>query len=198
MASWLGLMSLKVLGIYGSPRAGGNSDLLLREALRGAAEAGGMVEELFLRELDIAPCLECGACSKTGTCVQMDGMQLIYPKLEKADRMIIASPVFFYTVTAQLKAMIDRCQALWSKKFCLEQIPPPEITGRKGFFLSVAGTKGPKVFDCSVVVVRIFLESIGVRFEGYLGYRRIDDKGEILSHPEALAEAFEAGKRLAT
>lgn len=187
---------MKVIGIYSSPRAGGNSDILLKEMLRGAAETGALIEEIFLRELHFDPCVECGSCNETGECVVRDDMQLIYPGLESADRVIIASPVFFYSVTAQLKAMIDRCQALWCKKAYLHQIPAPEVSGRKGFFLSVGGTKGKNLFDCSVTTVRVFLESIGITFAGYLGYRQIDHKGAILEHPTALAEAFEAGKRL--
>ncbi len=188
-------MALAVLAIYSSPRAGGNSDILLKEMLRGVREEGAAVEEVFLRDRSIAPCLACGSCNDTGICIQQDDMQALHVKLESADRLIVASPVFFYGVTAQLKAMIDRCQALWCKKTYLHKIPPPEISGRKGFFLSVAGTKGKKVFDCLIMTVRIFYECIGVDFEGYLGYRQIDHKGAILEHPDALAEAFQAGKR---
>lgn len=187
---------MKVIGIYSSPRAGGNSDLLLKEMLRGAAETGALIEEIFLRELHFDPCVECGSCNETGECVVRDDMHLIYSRLESADRIIIASPVFFYSVTAQLKAMIDRCQALWCKKAYLHQIPAPEVSGRKGFFLSVGGAKGKNLFDCPVTTVRVFFECIGIAFAGYLGYRQIDHKGAILEHPTALAEAFEAGKRL--
>lgn len=188
-------MALKVLGIYASPRVGGNSDLLLREMLRGAAEAGAIIEEVFLRDLQFGPCTECGSCTETGECILKDDMQLVYPRLEWADRTILASPVFFYGVTAQLKAMIDRCQALWCKKAFLHKIPPPTVSGRKGFLLSVGGTKGKRLFDGSIMTARIFFESIGVVFEGHLGYRQIDHKGAILEHPTALTEVFEAGKR---
>lgn len=183
------------MGIYSSPRAGGNSDLLLKEMLRGATETGALIEEIFLRDLSFTPCTECGSCAETGECIIEDDMQLVYPKLESSDRLVIASPVFFYSVTAQLKAMIDRGQALWCKKAYLDKIPLPELSGRKGFFLSVAGTKGKKVFDCSVMTIRVFFDSIGISFEGYLGYRQIDHRGAIREHPTALTEAFEAGKR---
>ncbi len=191
-------MPIRVLGIYSSPRAGGNSDLLLKEMLRGAVEAGATVEEVYLRDLDISPCMECGSCTDTGECAVQDAMQQIYPRLESWERVIIASPVFFYSVTAQLKAMIDRCQAVWCRNAYLNLVPPPEATGRKGFFLSVAGTRGKGIFDCSLAVIKILFETIGVSFEGYLGYRRIDHKGAILEHPTALAEAFEAGKKFAS
>ncbi len=188
-------MALKVIGIYSSPRANGNSDLLLKQMLRGATEAGSLVEEIFLRDLCFSPCTECGSCNDTGRCTVEDDMQWVYSRLECSDRVIIASPVFFYSVPAQLKAMIDRGQALWCKKAYLGEIPLPEVSGRKGFLLSVAGTKGQKVFDCSVMTIRVFFDSIGIAFEGYLGYRQIDRKGAVLEHPTALAEAFEAGKR---
>lgn len=186
-------MALKTLGIYSSPRAGGNSDLLLKEFLRASIDSGADTEEIFLRDLNVAPCIECGSCNETGKCVVRDDMQLVYPKLESADRIVVASPVFFYSVTAQLKAMIDRCQCLWCKSFYLKEIPPPEISGKKGFLLSVAGTKGKSVFDCSLVTMRIFFESVGISFAGHLGYRQVDRKGAILEHPDALREAFEAG-----
>lgn len=188
-------MTLSTLAIYSSPRAGGNSDLLMKEFLRGVAEYGSEIDEMYLRNLSMSPCMECGSCNETGKCVVTDDMQMIYPKLESAHRVVMTSPVFFYGVTAQLKAMIDRCQALWCKNFYLKEIHPPEITGRKGYFLSVAGTRGKQVFDCSVMTVRIFFESVGISFQGYLGYRSIDHKGAILEHPEALNEAYEAGKK---
>ena len=108
---------MKVLGILGSPRRGGNSEILMRAFLEGAAEAGAEVEEIILRDLKISPCLEIYHCFKDGTCPIKDEMREIYDKLLEADVVALASPVFFYGVSAQSKAMIDRTQALWARRY---------------------------------------------------------------------------------
>ncbi len=108
--------SMKVLGIYGSPRKGGNSDMLLDEALKGAADAGAAVSSLRCCDLDISGCMECAGCDATGECVVDDDMQQVYPLLGEADVIILASPIFFYSLPAQAKALIDRCQAMWCKR----------------------------------------------------------------------------------
>ena len=98
---------VKVLGIMGSPRFGGNSDLLLDSALAGAGEGGAEIEKITICDLNIAPCKECLACDITGECVQADDMRSLYPKLVEADRLFLASPIFFMGISAQIKALID-------------------------------------------------------------------------------------------
>ena len=100
---------MKVLGIMGSPRIKGNTDLLLDEALKGAQSQGAEVEKIVVDKLKIAPCREYYGCLRDGNCVIRDDMDDIYPKLLEADGIIVASPIFFYGLTAQLKALIDRC-----------------------------------------------------------------------------------------
>ena len=111
---------MKVLGIFGSPRRQGNSDTLMHAFLQGAAEAGALVEEVFLRDLKISPCLEIYHCFKDGTCPIKDEMRGLYDKLVEADVVALGSPVFFYSVSAQAKAMIDRTQALWARRYVLK------------------------------------------------------------------------------
>ena len=188
---------MKVLGIYGSPRKGGNTDILLEEALKGAAEDGAEVEHIHLSTLNVLPCLECHGCDATGQCVVQDDMQSIYPKLTDSDVIILASPVFFYGITAWAKAMVDRSQALWTRKYLVKD---PSLTGeapkRKGFFISVGATKGGKLFDGAVLTMKYFWDSIHVRYAGELLFKGIEAKGEVLKHPEALTQALEAGKKL--
>ena len=112
---------MKVLGIAGSPRRGGNTDLLLEQAMVGAKSVGAETETIVLSKLSIEPCRHCDGCLAEGQCVIDDDMQSIYPKLRQADRIILASPMFFMGITAQAKAMIDRCQALWAIKYVLHQ-----------------------------------------------------------------------------
>ncbi|MFH1032727.1 MAG: flavodoxin family protein [Chloroflexota bacterium] len=185
---------MKVLGIMGSPRIKGNTDLLLTEALKGAKSAGAEIEKIVLDKLKISPCREYLACLKDGNCIIRDDMDDIYPKLLSADRVIIASPMFFYGLSAQVKALIDRGQALWARKYVLGKNPPD--SGRKGALIAVGATQGEKLFDGSILTVTYFFKSIGVTYADQLLVRGIDKKGEIKQHPTALSDAFELGKRL--
>jgi multimeric flavodoxin WrbA len=188
---------LKVLGIFGSPRRGGNTEILLEEALKGAEKEGAEVERLHLTDFTITPCKECHGCDKTGNCVILDDMQKIYPKLLEADVIILASPIFFYGLTAWAKALVDRCQAFWSSKYLLKN-PSLGKKGkkRKGFLISVGGTKGQRVFEGAILTAKYFFDVLNAEYVGELVFREIDAKGDILKHPEAIQQAFETGRRL--
>jgi len=186
---------LKVLGIMGSPRIKGNTDLLLDEALRGAQSQGAEVEKLVADKLNIAPCREYSRCLKDGNCAIRDDMDDIYPKLLDADRVIVASPIFFYGLTSQVKALIDRSQAIWARKYVLKQNLPD--SGRKGAFIAVGATRGEKLFDGSILTVKYFFKTIGVKYVDELLIPGVDKKGEIKEHPTALSDALELGRRLA-
>ena len=149
---------MKVLGLFGSPRRRGNTDLLLEEMLKGAQSQGAEIERVFLSDWDISGCRECRSCEKTGNCIVQDQMQELYPRLMEADFIILASPIFFYGVTSQAKRMIDRCQALWARKYILERVSSikEKERRRKGWFLSVGGSRGAKVFEGAILTVRYF------------------------------------------
>jgi multimeric flavodoxin WrbA len=187
----------KVLGIYGSPRRGGNTDLLLEETLKGAATEGARVERIRLCDFRIAPCSECLSCFNDGACVIPDDMQGIYPRLLDADIVILASPIFFYGITGWAKALVDRCQALWARKYKLQD--PALETGRrrrKGFFISTGGTKGQRMFEGAVLTVRYFFDAFNTEYSGDLLFRGVDACGDILQNPDALPQAFAAGRKL--
>jgi len=186
---------LKVLGIMGSPRIKGNSDLLLDEALKGAQSQGAEVEKLIIDKLKIAPCREYYGCLKDGNCVIRDDMDDIYPKLLEADGVIVSSPIFFYGLSAQIKALIDRCQALWARRYILKQKLPN--SARKGAFIGVGATRGKQLFTGSILTVKYFFKSIGVKYADELLVWGMDKRGEIREHHTALPDAFELGKRLA-
>jgi multimeric flavodoxin WrbA len=189
--------SMKVLGLFGSPRRDGNTDLLLEETLKGVQSEGAEVERLHLADFNITPCRECLKCFDDGKCIILDDMQKIYPKLLEADIIILASPIFFYGVTAWAKALIDRCQALWSRKYILkDEFLGREGKRRKGFFISVGGTKGQKVFEGAILTAKYFFDVLNAEYVGELVFREVDAKGEILNHPEALQQAFEVGRKL--
>ena len=189
-----------MLGLFGSPRRGGNTDLLLEEMLKGAQSRGARIERVFLSDWDISDCREYRICETTGNCVIQDQMQELYPKLMDADYIILASPIFFYGITAQAKGMIDRCQALWARKYILKESfrGKEKSAQRRGWFLSVGGSGGAKVFEGAILTVRYFFDALDVVYSGELTFRKIDTKGAIKKHPTALQEAFQAGQRLVT
>src|SRR4030042_4496187 len=186
---------MKVLGIMGSPRRQSNTEILLDKALEGAREAGAEVAKVLVSKLKSAPCLEIYACRKDGNCAIKDDMQSLYKKLLEADHVILASPMFFYGVTSQAKAVIDRCQALWVRKHVLG-MGKEDKRERRGMFISVGATRGAKLFDGAVLTVKYFFDAIGVKYSGDLLVRGIDNKGQIREHPAALEDAFRLGQQL--
>jgi multimeric flavodoxin WrbA len=192
-------MRLTVLGLAGSPRRHGNTELLLDQVLAGAASKGAQTEKVVLSTLTMDPCDECEACYETGRCIVQDDYQLLYPKLIKAERVVLAAPIFFMGLPAQAKAFIDRCQCFWARKYILEDALPPTDTGepRKGFLVSTAG--GPETsFRCGASSLRALLDALDATYGGDLTFRGIDEKGAILNHPTALEEALALGKDIAS
>ncbi len=187
---------MKVLGIAGSPRRGGNTDLLLAEVMKGAASRGAEVKTIILNDLEISPCQHCDACLEAGMCKIEDDMQMVYRELEDADRIVLASPIQFMGVTAQMKAMIDRCQALWARKYVLKLPPLGNRRERKGFFISVGGRKIANVFEPALVMVKTVFRILDITYAGELLFPGIDEKGAIAKHPDALRQAFLAGQKL--
>ena len=186
----------RVLGIFGSPRRGGNTDLLLEETLKGAAAEGARAEEIHLCDFRITPCSECLDCFNDGACVIPDDMQGIYPRLLDADIIIFASPIFFYGITGLSKVMVDRCQALWARKYKLHDPALKTKRKRRGFFISVGGTKGKRMFEGAVLTVRYFFDAFNTEYSGDLLFQSVDACGDILKNPDALPQAFSAGRKL--
>ncbi|MEJ2716360.1 MAG: flavodoxin family protein [Deltaproteobacteria bacterium] len=189
---------MKVLGIYGSPRKGGNSDRLLNEALKGAESVRADVSSIRSRDLKILGCLECGGCDDTGQCVVDDDMQDVYPRLLEADVIIVASPMFFYGVTSWVKALIDRCQALWNKRM-MEKTPEQRKSyeGGRGYLIAVGATKGKNLFDGAELGLRYFFDALDMTYEGGVFVRSVEGKNDIAERRDAMEEAFEMGRRAA-
>ena len=189
---------MKILAIYGSPRRRGNTSLLLKQAVTGARQAGAEVEEIVLRDLKMSPCLEIYGCKKDGRCVIRDDFQQVYDQLLACQALMLASPIFFYAVSAHTKILMDRCQCLWVKKYWIEKVPfgQGEIK-RRGLFISVGATGGKRLFDGALLSLRYFFDILDMEVWRTLLYRRLDLEGEVLQHPEYLEEAFQAGRELA-
>lgn len=192
---------MKIIAFNGSPRKGGNTELLLGEAVRAIREAGAEVTVYELNRLSIRPCQNCGGCDETAKCVIPDAMQGIHTDIRTADRIILASPIYFFCLSAQAKIMIDRCQAFWHEKYVRKNPIPPGPFGRKGLLILVGGMKrGEKNegFHCAEVTAKAFFRTINVQEHETLSFDSVDAKGAIRQHPTALKEAYEAGKRLLT
>jgi multimeric flavodoxin WrbA len=190
---------VKLLGILGSPREGGNSDLLLQKVLEGARQAGAQVSSLRAADLSIGGCLECGGCDSSGECVVEDDMQQVYPQLEAADRIILATPVFFYGFPAQLKALIDRAQSAWSGRMLTKTKQQRKThEAGSGYLIAVGATKGEKLFEGLERVARYFFDALDMDYQGGLFFRGVDEQGAILRHPDAMEQAFELGRRIAS
>lgn len=188
---------MRVIAFLGSPRKDGNTSILLEEAIRGVEEGGHAVRLYKVAQMKIRPCLNCGGCEETGECIiEDDEMPKIYAAIRAADRIILGSPIFFSGVSAQAKAMIDRCQALWCEKYLLKREIPAGPDGRRGLFLVVGGMKNPKHAECANSTATAFFRSVSVPQHAFLAWRGVDAKAAIRQHPTALQEAYEAGKAL--
>ncbi|MEZ4526803.1 MAG: flavodoxin family protein [Desulfobacterales bacterium] len=187
-----------ITAIYGSPRRKGNTASLLKRAVEGARESGAQVEEIWLRDLKMSPCLEIYKCKEAGECAIKDDFPLLREKLLAADGIMLASPIFFYTVSAHTKILMDRCQSLWVKKYWIDKIPFGDKNfKRKGLFISVGATKGKKLFEGVLLTLRYFFDVLDTQLWKSLLYRGLDFEGDVLRHPEYLDEAYAAGREFA-
>lgn len=184
-----------VLVFLGSPRKKGNTEVLTQALLEGVSNAGGTPEIIRLTDLKISPCISCGGCDKTGKCVVKDDMTPLYDKIIATDRIIIASPIYFYGVTAQAKAFIDRNQALWNRKR-LQKMNGEwvENPARRGFFVSVAATKGPRIFEGAILTVQYAYDAIDMAYAGEFLVTGPDRRGDMAKFEEKLAKARAAGE----
>ena len=186
---------MDVLVFLGSPRKGGNSEVLTEALLEGVRQAGGSPEVIRLCDLKISPCISCGGCDKTGECVVEDDMIPLYKKIISIDKAILSSPIFFYGITAQAKAFIDRTQALWNRKRLMQRKGEwADNPDRKGFFVSVAATKGNRIFEGAILTMKYGYDAMGMVYGGDFLATGPDKRGDMVKYEKILAEAREAGK----
>jgi multimeric flavodoxin WrbA len=188
----------QIVAIYGSPRRRGNTATLLKHAVQGAVDAGAQVNEIILRDLKISPCLEIYACKKDGRCAIKDDFHQVVDQILSAEGLILASPIFFYTVSAHTKILMDRCQSLWVKKYWIDKVTFGQWEPkRKGLFISVGATKGKKLFDGTLLTVKYFFDVLDMELFRSLLYRGLDFEGDVLKYPEYIEAAYQAGNDLA-
>lgn len=187
-----------ILGLQGSPRKKGNTSHLLSLCMAEAEQAGALTHTIEVDSRHILPCKEYLVCDKKGYCPIEDDMKKeIFSLLRKADVVISASPVFFYNVTAQLKALMDRCQTFWARKYRLK-LRDPGAKMRRGAFLSVAATKGKTLFDAVELTTKYFFDAIDAKYEGNLTYRGIEHAKDMAHHPSAREDVANFMKHLLT
>lgn len=187
-----------LVAIYGSPRRKGNTSTLLSKAVQGARDQGLTVEEFLLQEQKISPCLELYHCQKNGECSIKDDFQGLRDEILQANGLILASPIFFYSVTAQTKAFMDRFQSLWVKKYLLDQVQFGNWeVKRLGLFISAGATKGKKLFEGTLLSVKYLFDVLDMQLWDTLLYRGLDKAEDILEHPDYMQQAYDKGGELA-
>ncbi|HHP7236700.1 MAG TPA: NAD(P)H-dependent oxidoreductase [Desulfobacterales bacterium] len=172
-----------ILGLQGSPRKKGNSHFLLARFLEESERLGAETRMVYVAGKQIQPCKELVVCEKKGYCPIDDDMPAeIYPWLREAEVVVMAAPVFFYNVPAQLKALIDRCQTLWARKYRLK-LRDPRHRQRRGFLLSVGATGGSNLFEGIKLTARYFFDAVDAAFHNSLTYRHIEGPRDMANHP---------------
>jgi len=175
----------RVLGIVGSPRRGGNTEVLVGAALRGAEEAGALVEKVLLSRLDISPCLACDACRDTDECVQQDDMTELLKKMHRSQVWVLGTPIYYYGPTAQFKAFLDR----WYIG------RPDTFTGRR---VILAIPFEDSSIDTARYTVGILSDSLAWKkaelFATVLA-PGVAGPGDVRKHPDLLEAAYRAGRK---
>jgi multimeric flavodoxin WrbA len=184
-------LTLLLLGLNGSPRRQGNTEMLLAEALQGAEEQGANVLQFNLAFMEISPCEACEECFTDGDCIVLDEMCRLYDALEQADAVIVASPIYFSGMSAQTKMAVDRCQALWARRNLLKIPRKPGIGG-----IILAAAQPQAKFENALSELRAFMIGIGIRPVSALTVPGLDGKGSAKERPEALSSARSLGKEL--
>lgn len=186
---------MSVLGIGSSPRSGGNTDALLDSVLAGAGEGGALTEKIVLNDLNFRPCQECGGCDKTGECVIDDDMSLIYKSVAGADHIVFATPLFFRSVSAQAKMMIDRFHCRWIAVNLLKKMPQKK--GRKGVFICASADTKDGVCDDARRLAEAFFKTVGVDCFGQILCRGAENEGDVKKRGDIIKRAFDMGRDLA-
>jgi len=186
-----------VLGFQGSPRKKGNTNYLLSVLMEAAEALGAQTRIIEAAQKHIVPCLGCGFCEKKGICITKDDdMTLeIYPLLREAEVVVLATPIYFYNVPAQLKAPIDRSQTLWSRKYKLK-LTDPARPYRRGFLLAQGATKGKNLFEGVELTAKYFFDAVGAEYHGSLTYRHIEAAGDMEKHSTVHTDVTGAVDRL--
>lgn len=181
-----------IVAVYGSPREGGNTDILM-EAFLKPIEEKEEIRRFYLRNLVLKPCISCGGCDRTGICVFKDDIWNVYESIEQARAFIVSSPIYFASVSAQLKILIDRAQSFWVRKYVLGYENSSVL--RKGFFISVGAVNTDKHFKNAKFVVQSHMNTLNIKYSGELFFPGVERKGEIKNMSGAINKATQSGEQ---
>ncbi|MGN0114684.1 MAG: flavodoxin family protein [Acutalibacteraceae bacterium] len=178
-------MNKKVLILSGSPRKSGNSDILCDEFTKGAVESGNEVEKIRVAEKNIAYCRACYACKESGVCAIKDDMAEIMQKMIDADIIVLASPVYFYSIDAQLKTLIDRTVARWT-----------EVKNKEFYYIITAADSEKESMDTTLACFRGYADCVnGAKEMGVVYGTGVYEKGEV-KDAKAMRAAYEMGLKV--
>jgi multimeric flavodoxin WrbA len=185
---------MKVLGILGSPRPGGNSDILLEQALTGAREVGAKTEKIVLCQKEISGCLNCGKCNETGSCTIKDDMLEIHREILEVDAVIHSGPVYFWSMTSQMKAYLDRWCAFFDGNWDWHKAYRPRMEGKRIGLITVCGDPDVSTADPVVHSFKALCQFSNLSWLGAV-LASAGAKGEIAKNEEAKKEAYELGRK---
>ena len=183
---------MRVLALSTSPRKGGNSETLLRYAVEGAKSVGLTCESLSLSDYAIAPCRACGKCEEKGFCVIEDDFRSLHEKIQKCDRFLISTPVYFMSLPAQAKALVDRTQSVWNG-YELKENSRKRKRNKTASAIVVSAKRGKMALRSIKLIFRYSLDVLGFEYECNLHISGVDRFGEILECPTALDSAYTLG-----
>jgi len=190
-------VAVRALVIAGSPRVGGNSDILAERLVAGLQDGAAVVEFVKARELSVSNCRACYYCSRAGRCITRDDMERLYELLLSCHRVCLVTPIFFCLIPSIAQAIVERTQALWVRRYHRGEDPPELEHPRQGLVIAVGGTRGQNIFAGVRCMARYWLDSAGFREVHVLTYNNVDEKGAIRNHPTALEEVYRTGLELA-
>lgn len=187
-----------MLVINGSPRKGGNTETVLNAFVEGAKEAGAEVTVIRLVEIDHKNCKGCNSCHKNGVCVIRDALTPVFDQMLQSDILVLASPIYSMSVTAEMKSFIDRGQFLWAQKFIRKTLvfDADHLKKHKGVFLGTSGQDLPYIFDSAFPVVRAFFNDSGFSYAENVLFPGMDKHGGVQGWPESVVEAKKRGKEI--
>jgi multimeric flavodoxin WrbA len=191
-------MGKKVIGLLGSPLSDGNTAKLLDRALKGAEDAGCIVEKILVTNLDFQACEEMLFCKDHDTCIIDDDMQQLYPKFKEMDGLIIATPVMTMGIPGKLKSMMDRFQVFFMAKYMRKKpfISKERTAERRGLFICISGMKIPEVFVGAKLTVRAFFDIIDCQYSDELLISDMDTIRDVTAHPDLLEASYRKGYAL--
>jgi multimeric flavodoxin WrbA/protein-tyrosine-phosphatase len=185
-----------VLGFQGSPRKKGNTSFLLKNFMQAIEKLGAQTRIIEVTQKNIIPCREYVVCERKGYCPIDDDVKTeIYPLIRQAEVVVLATPIFFFNMSAQLKALVDRCQLFWARKYKLKLTDPAKKT-KRGFLLAVGASKGKSLFEGLQLTAKYFFDAIDAGFEGSLTYREIEGPKDMAKHPKVLTDIEKAAADL--